>query len=232
LAGRGLSQLGIDLGTLLAPGSEAGRRWSWALWSHPQRPDGLIYRSRRDPSQLLVALYDRVAPALALIDTRRIEPQTLLAWEPSKTAAARPGAKRRLKVFLCHGSEDKAAVRSLYERLWAEGMEPWLDEKDIELGADWDQAIRRAIRNCDIVLVLLSQTSIDKAGYVQKEIRFALDRAEEMPEGRTYIIPVKLEQCDLPQRLSRWQYAKLYDPTGYQRLIETLKSLAVALMDR
>ena len=51
-------------------------------------------------------------------------------------------AGRQLKVFLCHGSEDKAAVRDVYERLRVAGMRPWLDEVDIQPGEDWDDAIR------------------------------------------------------------------------------------------
>ncbi len=34
---------------------------------------------------------------------------------------------RKLKVFLCHFSNDKPAVRELYKRLNAEGwIDPWL----------------------------------------------------------------------------------------------------------
>ena len=39
---------------------EAVLRWSWALWGHPSRPDGLLCRARYDPSCLFVALFDRV----------------------------------------------------------------------------------------------------------------------------------------------------------------------------
>ena len=37
---------------------------------------------------------------------------------------------RKLRVFLCHSSNDKPAVRELYQRLKAEGwIDPWLDVK-------------------------------------------------------------------------------------------------------
>jgi len=32
--------------------------------------------------------------------------------------------RRRLRVFLCHSSQDKPTVRELYQRLFAEG---WID---------------------------------------------------------------------------------------------------------
>jgi len=37
---------------------------------------------------------------------------------------------RKLRVFLCHASQDKPIVRELYQRLLAEGwIDPWLDEE-------------------------------------------------------------------------------------------------------
>ena len=37
---------------------------------------------------------------------------------------------RKLRVFLCHSSQDKPIVRELYQRLNAEGwIDPWLDEE-------------------------------------------------------------------------------------------------------
>jgi hypothetical protein len=36
---------------------------------------------------------------------------------------------RPLRVFLCHSSADKPAVRDLYDQLTARGIDAWLDEK-------------------------------------------------------------------------------------------------------
>lgn len=129
----------------------------------------------------------------------------------------------RSRIFLCHGSEDKDAVRRLYSRLKSDGLDPWLDEKDILPGEEWDGAILNAIRNSGIVLVCLSQKSVSKTGYVQKEIRTALDKADEQPEGAIYVVPVRLEECQVPQRLSKWQYLNLFEDGAYDRLLELFK---------
>jgi hypothetical protein len=91
----------------------------------------------------------------------------------------------------------------LIKYLW---IDPWLDEKKILPGDDWDLEIKRAVRTSDIVLVCLSQHSLTKEGYVQKEIKQALDVADEKPDGTTYVIPLKLEPCDVPERLLKWQW--------------------------
>jgi hypothetical protein len=137
-------------------------------------------------------------------------------------------ASRQLKVFLCHGSEDKPAVRELYQLLRNADMQPWLDEADIKPGQDWDHAIRDAVKACHIVLVILSPRSVTKEGYVPKEIGFALDRAQEMPEDRVYIIPVLIEPCSIPRSLEKWQSVSLFAKGGRDRLLAALRELANA----
>src|SRR5215510_12218438 len=88
-----------------------------------------------------------------------------------------------LRVFLCHSSGDKAAVRDLYHKLRTDGFDPWLDEEDLLPGQQWEREIRLAVRESEIVIVCLSRASITKTGYIQKELKFALDAAEEQPEG-------------------------------------------------
>lgn len=98
---------------------------------------------------------------------------------------------RKLKVFLCHSKDDKPKVYELYRRLVSDGFDVWLDEEKLMPGQDWDLEIRKTVRNTDVVIVCLSNSSVTKSGYVQKEIRFALDVADEKPEGTIFIVPVR-----------------------------------------
>ena len=129
----------------------------------------------------------------------------------------------RLKVFLCHAIEDKTIAREHYVRLKKDGFAPWLDEEDLLPGQDWDFEVRRAVKATDIVIIFLSQNSVTKTGYVQKEIRLAIDVAEERPDGTTFIIPVRLENCDVPDRLRRLHWVDLFTENGYPRLVLALK---------
>ncbi|NTV38161.1 MAG: toll/interleukin-1 receptor domain-containing protein [Anaerolineales bacterium] len=96
---------------------------------------------------------------------------------------------RPLRVFLCHSSHDKPAVRELYDRLLAEGwIDPWLDEKKLLPGQDWDLAIEKAVEESHAVLACLSQNSVTKEGYIQKELRFVLDFALTKPEEEIFVI--------------------------------------------
>lgn len=129
---------------------------------------------------------------------------------------------RKLRVFLCHSKDDKTKIRKLYSRLIADGFDVWFDEAKLIPGQDWDLEIRNAVKNSDTVLVCLSKSSTTKEGYIQKEIRFALDVADEKPEGTIFLIPVRLEECNVPTRVSRFQWVDLFDKSGYSKLKESL----------
>jgi len=136
---------------------------------------------------------------------------------------------RPLRVFLCHSNNDKPAVRELYQKLRAEPwIQPWLDEEELFPGMDWNMEIEKAIEETDVIMVCLSNNSITKEGYVQREIRIALDYADYKPEGTLFIIPVRLEECTPPKRLARWQYVDYFK--GQRK--RALQRLFVSFEDR
>jgi hypothetical protein len=126
---------------------------------------------------------------------------------------------RKLRVFLCHASGDKPPVRKLYQRLFQDGFQPWLDEEDLLPGQKWQDEIPKAVRSADIVLVCLSQRSINKEGYAQKEIKFALGAADEKPADTIFLIPLRLEECKVPERLSTWQWVDFWVPQGLREAV-------------
>ncbi|MBE0682921.1 MAG: TIR domain-containing protein [Anaerolineales bacterium] len=133
------------------------------------------------------------------------------------------GGKRALKVFLCHASGDKPQVRVLYKHLVAEGVDAWLDQEKLLPGQDWRVEIPRAVQEADVVVICLSNKSITKEGYIQKEIKFALDSADEKPDGTIFLIPARIEDCPVPEKLSRWHWVDLFEEDGYVKLLRSLK---------
>jgi formylglycine-generating enzyme required for sulfatase activity len=137
--------------------------------------------------------------------------------------------KRPLKVFLCHASTDKPKVRELYRYLRRRGINPWFDEEHLVGGQDWQVEIPKALATSDAIIICLTKNSVDKEGYIQKEIKFALDKALEMPEGRIFLIPVKFEECEVPFTLSRYQWVDLTIESGYAKMMRALKFRASQL---
>jgi formylglycine-generating enzyme required for sulfatase activity len=141
------------------------------------------------------------------------------------------------RIFLCHASEDKAQVREVYHRLRSiDGFEPWLDEEDLLPGQEWAREIPRALRVSDFILIFLSRNSLAKRGYVQREMKLALDAWQELPEGTIHTIPVRINDCEVPEDFQRYHWVNLFDSNGFDRIVraihaELAKRLATAPPD-
>lgn len=58
LHGAGLQILGLDNSISTGPYEPCGA-WADALWAHSDEPDGLAFRSRHDPDQICLAIFER-----------------------------------------------------------------------------------------------------------------------------------------------------------------------------
>jgi hypothetical protein len=131
--------------------------------------------------------------------------------------------KRSGRIFLCHATEDKAQVKEIYRKLVSDGFAPWLDECDILPGQRWDAEIKRAIRSAALVLVFLSRTSVAKRGYVQKEFKLAVEISQEFPDDQVFVIPLRLDECHVPNLFEHLQWMNYYDSGGYGRLLQAIR---------
>ena len=134
---------------------------------------------------------------------------------------------KQLQIFLLYARSDKEAVRHLYQRIVKEGANVWLDQEKILPGQDWQYEIRRAIHGSDLVIVCLSRQFNKQGGYRHEELKIALKKAKSLAEGGIFIIPARLEKCDTPESLRRWQRVDLFEARGYEKLMDVLKRFIV-----
>ncbi|MCI0556117.1 MAG: toll/interleukin-1 receptor domain-containing protein [Anaerolineae bacterium] len=128
--------------------------------------------------------------------------------------------QKKLLIFLSHASQDKAPVRELCEKLKADGFDPWLDEERLLPGMNWDMEIEKALRASDAILLCFSELSVQKEGYIQREYKRAMRYQEEKPDGTIYVIPVRLDKCDVPYFIKEIQFVDY--PGDYDRLVISL----------
>lgn len=118
-------------------------------------------------------------------------------------------------------------VRALYQKLAAEGwLEPWLDKDRILPGQQWQVVIEEAVESADIVIVFLSNHSVQKEGFVQRELRYASVMALEKPESTIFLIPIRLEACLVPRSLRDFQWTNYFGEEkddSYGSLLQALK---------
>jgi len=120
------------------------------------------------------------------------------------------------KVFISYGREDLEAARKLYEELKSvPGVDPWFDKECLLPGMRWRPAIRKAIRESQFFIALLSKSSTTKKGFVQKEMNDALAILEEFPEDKIFLIPIRLEECNVSfESLREIQYVDFFPNRG------------------
>ena len=111
--------------------------------------------------------------------------------------------KDSYQIFLSYTRKDK--VESLYNKLVEAGYKPWMDTKDILPGEKWEISLKGAIKNSAFFLACLSGNSVSKRGYVQKEIRYALDALDEMLDEDICLIPVRLEECEVHEKVNYYR---------------------------
>jgi hypothetical protein len=137
----------------------------------------------------------------------------------------------RPNVFIAYAVEDRAQARRLRDDLESEGCSPWLDKDKLLPGQNWPRAIDRAIEVSDAFVACFSPRSAVKPGQFQSELRYALDCARKRPVGddNPFIIPVRLEECPVPRRISdHVQYVDLYPDwdKGLRRVLRAVNKAA------
>lgn len=125
------------------------------------------------------------------------------------------------KVFISYAKEDYEFAEKLYEYLAENNFNPWLDKKNLLPGQQWDFEIKKGLREANYVILLLSDNSVLKRGYIQREFKLALKYFEEKLEDDIYLIPVKINKCNVPESLSGFQWIEI-ENNSFESILQSL----------
>jgi len=146
-----------------------------------------------------------------------------------------PGGKRgfrfvaqtKPRVFIAYVQEDLSFARKLYGAFEESGFRPWLDKKRLMPGQNWPRAIETAIQTSDFFVACFSRRATSKRGSFHSELRYALFCAAKVPLDEIFLIPLRLDDCLVPRRISKQiQYLDLFPDwkAGVSRLIAVMKA--------
>lgn len=127
------------------------------------------------------------------------------------------------KVFISHSHQDRKFVSELTKRLTADNIQVWTDEKDLAIGDNIAEKINNAISKTDYFIVVLSKSSVN-SNWVSFEL--SATRINEISKNKNIILPVLIEDCEIPAFLINRVYADFrysFDE-GYNKLVKALKT--------
>ncbi len=136
------------------------------------------------------------------------------------------------QIFLMHTSTDEQEAEIIYQRLSEAGLKPWMGARDILPGEKRKNKILDTLEKSQFFLFILSSRCFQQ-GSLQKDLQDLLDRIQEKLENdRIKLIPLRLENCKIPEIIEDFQPVDLYKTDGWSRLIAAIQGIAGEIKDR
>jgi TolB-like protein/Flp pilus assembly protein TadD len=118
-------------------------------------------------------------------------------------------------VFLSYASQDADSAKKICEALRAAGVEVWFDQSELVGGDAWDQKIRKQIKECALLVPVISKTTQGRReAYFRLEWKLADERTHLMARGTPFLLPVTIDETNdrealVPDSFLAVQWTKL-----------------------
>lgn len=130
-------------------------------------------------------------------------------------------------MFISYAKEDAKQAAFLNEYLKLNNIITWIDYERLLPGQLWKNKIKDAIRDARAIVFLASNSSVNKRGYIQKEVKEILEKVKEFPTGDISVIIVRLEAVSLrDEEFRERQWIDLFPDLnkGYTSLLAALRT--------
>ena len=122
-------------------------------------------------------------------------------------------------IFISYSWKDKSFVRDLEDCLDKSDVKVGRDEREFGPG-DWlIEKISKVIEEVDYVVAVISSNSVNSE-WVQKEINLALTK--EINTSKRVVLPIRLDDCEMPATLRGKVYADFRRPDDFERQCKNL----------
>ncbi len=116
------------------------------------------------------------------------------------------------EVFISYSRRDELFARKLAADLDRDGLDVWIDVEDIPPGANWSNAINDGLNKADLMLLILTPTSVDSKN-VEDEWQYFHNLGKPLiplwlePSGRLHYQLARLQYIDFAEQ----DYEEAYD---------------------
>jgi hypothetical protein len=136
-----------------------------------------------------------------------------------------------MPIFISYSHKDEQFVDRLAQQLVVHNVRVWVDRWELNIGDSLLSNIQHAISGASALLVILSKASVSSP-WCEKEINSGLLR--ELEERRVLVMPVLVEDCQIPIFLREKLYADFrtdFD-SGLKTVLEGVARISNAAMGR
>jgi len=127
------------------------------------------------------------------------------------------------QIFISYAREDTQQVESIYKYLSQKGYQVWMDIHDLLPGEDWKKKVTSSIKESTFCLICLSKNAVTKRGVFQYEQKKVLEFWEEKLEDDIFLIPIRLDDCSVPESLKKFQWLDIYNPKSLDLLNKAVR---------
>ena len=119
------------------------------------------------------------------------------------------------KLFISYSHKDKEFALELSYALEEQGADVFIDKWEIKVGDYFLDKILEAIKASNFIVTILSSNSV-KSEWVLYEIKEG--KKLEQSYKKTLILPIKIDNCSVPEVLEDKNYADTESGRGMARL--------------
>lgn len=129
-----------------------------------------------------------------------------------------------MPIFISYSHENKEFVDQLARQLVASNAHIWLDRWELYVGDSIVQKVQDAITAASALIIVLSKASV-ASEWCKKELNIGIIR--ELEEKRVIVLPVLLEDCEIPAFLKDKMYAdfRTVPDEGLHKVLEAIASV-------
>lgn len=144
------------------------------------------------------------------------------------------------KVFLCHNSKDKPQVRQIRDQLRLQGIETWMDEKDIIGFDDWKKKIKENLSQVNAVAVFFGSSGFgewQKYEIIYTEEEINRREQNKLPPLRAGLVILESCQQKFPEIRDNYYHTPLgwlfnYHVVDLRLPAASIEELIIALTGR
>ncbi|MFL6465823.1 MAG: toll/interleukin-1 receptor domain-containing protein, partial [Bryobacteraceae bacterium] len=116
-----------------------------------------------------------------------------------------------MRIFVAYASEDRQIAEQLYFVLAGAGHDVFFDKARLPSGSDFNQCIFAEIGRSDVLIFLISPSSLEKGNYALTELRYAQEKWAH-PKG--HVLPVVIRPVSWDRIPSYLTAVSVIEPEG------------------